>query len=95
MGNIEAVLETCARAIYVLLDNGDITSDEFLAYIHNMNAGTFGPKEKIPGSKEEIQQILKNYIKNIEIKQTTRFINTNDECDACGCTPCDCHWGTM
>ena len=62
MGNIEAVLETCARAIYVLLDNGDITSDEFLAYIHNMNAGTFGPKEKIPGSKEESKLPLGNIL---------------------------------
>lgn len=89
MNSIENLLEACARAIHTLLEQKDLTSEEMLAIIVNTNRGIFGEREKIPEDREELKKILRCYIQ----QQEQKF--ANKPCDACGCTPCDCHWGII
>ena len=87
----ESLFEACARAIFELVakDNAKLTWLEFSGIIQNMNSGVFGKFHNMPTKKLEVQKILREYIESNTQEQD------NTPCDACGCTPCDCHWGII
>lgn len=86
----ESLLEACARAMFELVAKGNekLTWLEFSGILRNMNNGTFGKTHNVPTKKIEVQKMLREYINSRTEDQTTY-------CEACGCSPCDCHWGII
>jgi len=87
----DSLFEACARAMFELVaqDNDKTTWLEFVGIIKKMNNGTFGKFHSVSTRKSEVQKILREYIESNTQEQD------NTACDACGCTPCDCHWGII
>jgi len=45
-------------------------------------------KKRVPLTKEEIEKIIERH------KDAYKKLSKSESCDGCGCTPCDCGWGT-
>jgi len=91
MNKKDALYEACARAMFEIIakDNTNFGWIDLCGIIKNMNSGVFGEKERLPESKLQIQNSLRDYLGEQQKEEK------NITCDICGCTPCDCHWGNI
>lgn len=105
--NEKVILELCVRSVLCdLIDEDTEAIESFQGTLFNLVQGHFGAQHctiKDPMDWFAQLQVLRTLIQKLQTDEWSALLDKygdkeerspQENCDTCGCYPCDCSWGT-